>query len=122
MSVTGYAETLFGGLQADIKRVLTEYTRYILPNGRFGPVSHQGKSENFTAYYVNSTTPTSTGVEFSIVHGIGRAPYLAQVVIALDQVGVYAPVLKNSRAPDAMRVYFTAEAGSTNMPFSLLLE
>lgn len=121
VSVPGYVESLLGGLQQDVKRVLTESFRYVLPNGKFGPVAHQQKSENFQAYYVTSTTATSTG-EFSIVHGLGRVPYFFLVVGDLSAIGSGVPVLRVSRAADGQRVYFKAEAGSTNMPFSVLLE
>lgn len=119
MSTPGYVESLLGGLEA--KRALTEVFRYVLPNGRFGPVDHQTKSESFQAYYVNSTTDTSTG-EFSIVHGLGRTPYLAIPVLNLGSSATKLPVLTVSRPADGQRVYLKADAGSTNALFSLLLE
>ena len=121
MAVPGFAESLIGGLPIDVKRALTEVLRYIIPNGRFGPVEHQTKSESFQAYYVNSTSDPSTG-EFSIVHGMGRTPYLAVPVLSLESSGTTLPVLRVSRPADGQRVYLRADAGSTNAPFSLLLE
>lgn len=121
MAVPGFVEALLGGLTADVKRALVEVFRYVLPNGRFGPISHQTKSESFQAYYVNSTTDSSTG-EFSIVHGMGRTPYLGVMVVDLGAVGARTPILTVSRLADAQRVYLKADAGSTNAPFSLLLE
>lgn len=121
MAVSGYLESLLGGLPADVKRVLTEAFRYVLPNGRFGPIEHQTKSESFQAYYVTSTTATSTS-EFSIVHGMGRTPYLAVRLLDVGSSNTGDPVLRVPRPADAQRVYLKADAGSTNMVFSLLLE
>ena len=121
MAITGYVESLLGGLEGNTKRVLTEAFRYVLPNGKFGPVDHQTKSESFQAYYVNSTSATSTG-EFSIQHGMGRTPYLAVPVLALDVIGARMIPLTVTRAADSQRVYLKTEAGSTSAPFSLLLE
>lgn len=121
MAQIGFVTSLLGGLDAGLKRALTEIFQYILPNNRFGPVAHQTKSESFQAFYVNSTTAASTS-EFSILHGIGRTPYVAVPVIPLDQVGAKTVLLTVSRAADAQRVYLKADAGSTNAPFSLLLE
>lgn len=120
MSVPGYAESLFGGLATDIKRVFTEYSRYVLPNGRFGPVTHQGKSENFQAYYVLSTTASTANDEFSVVHGLGRTPYLAIQVLPLDQIGAKQVRLEVTRAADGQRAYFRSPEVSA--PLALLLE
>lgn len=121
MALPAFAEALFGGLESATKRVLTEFVRYALPNGRFGPIEHQTKSESFQAYYVISTTASDTG-EFSVVHGMGRAPYLTVPVMPLDSTGVMLPVLRVTRAADNQRAYFKADAGSTNAVFALLLE
>ena len=121
MAVSGFAESLLGGVEPGLKRVLTELVRYVLPNSRFGPVDHQTKSESFQAYYVNSTTASSTG-EFNIVHGMGRVPYLALAVLPLDSSLTAFPVLRVTRPADGQRVYLKADPGSTNTPFTLLLE
>lgn len=121
MAVPGYTEALLGGLPSDVKRVLTELMRYVLPNGRFGPIDHQTKSESFQAYYVNSTSGGSTS-EFSIVHGMGRTPYLALPVMPLDVVGARTIPLTVTRAADGQRVYVKTEAGFTSAPFTLFLE
>lgn len=121
MAVTGFAESLLGGLPTDLKRVLTELVRYVLPNGRFGPVEHQTKLESFNAFYIMSTTATSTS-EFSVVHGLGRTPYLAIPALTLESSNHMLPVLRCSRPADGQRAYFKAEAGSTNARFTLIVE
>lgn len=120
MSETGYAESLLGGLDQDLKRVLTELVRYIIPKNRFGPVDHQEKSINFEAYYLNSTTPASSNTEFSILHGLARVPSVIVPVLALDQVNAQVIPLQVSRAADASRVYL--KSPSTSAAFSVLVE
>jgi hypothetical protein len=121
MAVPAFIESLLGGVEANLKRVLTEAFRYALPNGRFGPVENQTKSESFQAYYMVSTTASDTG-EFSIVHGMGRVPYLAIPVLPVDSSGTVLPVLQTTRPADGQRLYFKAHAGSTGLPFALLVE
>jgi hypothetical protein len=121
MAVPAFIESLLGGVEANLKRVLTEAFRYALPNGRFGPVENQTKSESFSAYYQESTTPSDTS-EFSIVHGMGRLPYLAVPVLRIDSSGAMLPVLRVTRPADGQRVYLKCDAGSTSMPFALLVE
>jgi hypothetical protein len=121
MAVSAFIESLLGGVEANLKRVLTEAFRYALPNGRFGPVENQTKSESFSAYYQESTTPSDTS-EFSIVHGMGRLPYLAVPVLRIDSSGAMLPVLRVTRPADGQRVYLKCDAGSTSMPFALLVE
>ena len=111
---------MLGGLDATVKRVLTDVFRQLIPNWRFGPVSHQAKSENFQAYYVTSTTSSTANDEFSIVHGLGRIPYLAVPVLPLDQVGAKTVRLQVARAADAQRVYL--KSPESTAVFSLLLE
>lgn len=121
MAALGGVLAELGGLDVDTKKVMTNTFTYLVPNQQFGPVEHQKKAENFRAYFVNSTTAASTG-EFSILHGLGRTPYLAVPVLALDQVGARTVPLTVTRAADGQRVYVKTEAGFTNAPFSLLLE
>ena len=120
MATSQYAEALLGGLPADIKRALTELFRYVLPNGRFGPVDHQVKSESFQAYYVNSTTSSTVNDEFTIVHGLGRAPYLLVPVLPLDVVGAKTVRLEVTRAADSQRIYLKSPEASA--PISVLVE
>jgi hypothetical protein len=121
MAIPGYVEALLGGLEANTKRALTEVFRYVLPNGKWGPVDHQTKSESFQGYYVSSTTASSTG-EFSIVHGMGRTPYLCIPIVPLDVVGARSIPLTVTRAADGQRIYLKTEAGSTSAACFLYLE
>ena len=98
---------------------MTEAFRYVLPNGKFGPVAHQVKLESFNAFYVTSTTAASTG-EFSVVHGMGRIPYLVQQVLPLDVIGAQIVPLEVSRAADASRLYL--KSTSTSAVIHLIVE
>ena len=120
MATPGYVESLVGGLDATVKRALTEVFRYVLPNGKFGPVEHQTKSESFQAYYVRSTTSSTTNNEFSILHGMGRTPYAAVPVMDLGSTGEQFLGLTVTRSADAQRVYLRST--SVSAPFVLLLE
>ena len=120
VSQIGFVESLLSGLETTTKKSLTEVFRHLVPNAQFGPVDHQEKALNFQAYYLNSTTPSSSNTEFSIPHGLGRTPYLVLPVLALDQVGAQIIPLTMSRAADSQRVYFTSP--STSAAFSILVE
>lgn len=119
MAALGGIEAELGGLPTDLKKALSAVFRYLVPNLRHGPVGHQDKSENFQAYYLTSTTAGSTG-EFSIAHGLGRTPYLAIPVLALDSVGAEIVPLEVSRAADNQRVYL--KSSNTNRVFTILVE
>src|SRR3990167_10707918 len=95
--------------------------RYVLPNGKFGPPDHQTKSESFQAYYVRSTTASTSNDEFSILHGMGRIPYAGVPVLDLGSTGERLLGLTVTRAADAQRVYFRSTSVSTPFVFLFLL-
>lgn len=100
---------------------MTEVLRALVPFLRFGPVDHQTKAENFASFTVVSTTATSTA-EFSVVHGMGRAPYRAMPVLDLNSSGMETIPLRVTRPADASRLYLKTSAGSTGAVFALQLE
>lgn len=100
---------------------MTEVFRALVPFLRFGPVEHQQKAENFASYAIVSTTATSTG-EFSVAHGLGRAPYRAMPVLDLNSSGMSLVSVYVSRPADASRIYLKADAGSTGKVFALQIE
>lgn len=121
MAQLGGLEGLIGSLPADTKRVMTEILRALVPYLRFGPIEHQQKAENFASYAVISTTATSTG-EFSIAHGMGRAPYRAMPILDLNSSGMELVPLRVTRPADASRIYLRTFAGSTGIVFALQIE
>jgi hypothetical protein len=111
---------ILGGLPTDLKRTMTELVTAWAPNLRAGPVEHQVKLENFARYYVNSTTNSTANDEFTVVHGMGRAPYAMRAVLPLDQIGAKTVRLEVSRAADATRLYLKSPEASA--PITLELE
>lgn len=119
-----------GGLRALVKGIPDPTTRAIMVqfveqafgNLTFGAVDAANKkATNFQMYHQPSTTAGSTG-EFSVVHGMDRKPQLAIPVLDLSQPGAKIVQLEVVRAADSRRIYLKAAAGSTNAPFSLLVE
>ena len=121
MASLGGIESLLGSLPVDTKRVFTEVFRALVPFLRFGPVTHQQKAENFAGYTLVSTTASDTG-EFTVAHGLGRAPFRLMPSLDLNSSGMELPILRVSRPADASRIYLKASAGSTNKVFSFYLE
>ena len=119
MARIGELESLLGGLETQARRVLIQVMRALAPNLRFGPVDHRTKAENFSQYFVVSTTAASTG-EFSIEHGMGRTPYLAHPILDLTDSNARLVPLDVTRAADSHRVY--VKSSLTNARFGLLLE
>ena len=121
MASLGGLEALIGSLPADTKRVMTELLRALVPFLRFGPVEHQDKAENFAGATLVSTTATSTS-EFSIQHGLGRAPFRFMPCLDLNSSGMELVNVRVSRPADASRIYLRAEAGSTGKVFAFYVE
>lgn len=122
MATSSYLKSLFGGLPADLKLALTRAGEYILDrNLRFGPVEHQGRTENFAGVYLTSTTAAVTNTEFSIVHGLGTAPNVYFQVGKPNAVNSqWVGDLRVTRAADGNRLYFAS--ASTGLVFSLYVE
>jgi hypothetical protein len=119
MANPSYLKSLYGGVDPVLRRALGLTWDYILGNLRFGQPEDQTRSENFQAYFYSVTTPAVANTEFTIAHGLGRAPYLLIPVLALD-VNAQLVRLTVSRAPDAARVYL--KSPDTNAPVTILLE
>lgn len=120
MANASYVESLLGGIDRDLRAAFKRVHDYILTNLRFGPATHQTRASNWQAYYLTSTTPADANVEFSVVHGLGKAPYLLIPVLPLDRVGAATINLQVTRAADANRVYLRSP--STNVPVWILCE
>ncbi len=120
MADIGYVRSLLSGVEdRTLQSVLVQVFEHVLDNMRHGPVAHQTRAENFQAYYLNSTTATSTG-EFNVAHGLGYAPQTLIQVLDLTQPGARQIPLEVSRAADGVRVYL--KSTSTSAPFSVMVE
>jgi hypothetical protein len=120
MATPGYIDSLVGNLEAPLRAALVRVFDYVLRNLRFGPVTHQARTENFQAYYLTGTTPATANTEFSIAHGLGRVPYVLIPVLSLDSVNQAIVPLAVSRAADASRVYLTSS--STSAAIAVMVE
>lgn len=120
MASAGYVDRLLTAVETGLQRVLKEVFRYILTSLRFGPFEHQTRCENFQAYYLEGTTPATANQEFSIVHGLSRAPYLVVPVMPLNAVGARIVPLEVSRAADATRIYLKSSVASA--PITVIIE
>ena len=120
MANPSYVEALLGGLDRDLRSAFKRAHDYILTNLRFGPAVHQTRATNHQLYYLTSTTPTTANQEFTIAHGLGRAPYLLLPVLPLDRAGAATINLQVTRAADANRVYLRSP--STNVPVWMMVE
>lgn len=122
MADKGYVLTLLRGIpDARTQSVLKEVFTHVLDNLRLGVPEHQTRAENMQQYWLQSTTATSTS-EFSVQHGLVQTPRYALMVLELDRPGSKAGGLTVSRAADGSRIYLKADAGSTNVPVTLLVE
>lgn len=121
MASLGGLEAIIGSLPADTKRIMQELLRAWVPFSRFGPVDHQQKAENFAGVTLISTTASDTG-EFSIQHGLGRAPFRLMPSLDLNSSGMELVNVRCSRPADASRIYLKAIAGSTNKAFAIYVE
>lgn len=123
MASSSYAKSLIGGLSADIRAAFSRVFELILDGGvRFGAVDANVRAENLSGVFLSSTTASSTGVEFSVAHGLGTTPRFVMQVLRPSAVNAtYIADLKISRAADASRVYFTS-ASVTSTPFYLYVE
>ena len=122
MADLGYLTRQLAGIEdAKTKAVLTNIFTYLLQNLRLGVPAHHVRAENLQAYWQESTTASDTS-EFSIAHGLQSAPHYAIPVLALDQPGATFVPLQVSRAADGRRIYLKVPAGSTAVPFTLLVE
>ncbi len=121
MATSGFIDSLFGGVEASLKRALKQAFSYVLDgNLRFGHAEHQTRAENFGMFFMTSTTSAVADAEFSVSHGMGRTPYLLMPVLPLDAVGSKTVRFEVSRAADGNRVYL--KSPETNAPIAFLLE
>ena len=114
--------TLLAGIQDPTTRtVLEQVFEYTYGNLRLGEPAHQTRAVNGQFYWLQSTTASDTN-EFSVVHGLTTPPAFAWLVLDSNRVGDTLPLITISRVADSRRVYFKAAAGSTNMPFTILVQ
>ncbi len=122
MADIGYVRGLLRGVKdLPTRNALEQIFEHVLGNLRWGVPENQTRAVNGQWYWQSSTTATSTS-EFSILHGLPDKPAYAIPVLELDKPGSKAGFLTVSRAADGKRFYVKADAGSTGVPFTVLIE
>ena len=114
MAHRSYVESLLGPLPTDQRTVWKRVWDYVLTGLQFGPPVHQTRAMNHQSYYLTATTPATANQQFSIPHGLGRTPYLAIPVLALNSSCALVP-LSVPRQADAQRVYLASSSTSATV-------
>lgn len=120
MADASYIKSLFGATSDEVKKAADQAFTYLLSNLKVGPLNAGRRALNFQWYWLTGTTHATANTEFSIAHGLGRAPNVVLPVLALDQVGSQLVPLTVSKAPDATRIYL--KSSSTGVAITLLVE
>lgn len=120
MANAPYVETLLAGLPAEVKKALKQAFDYVLVNLRLGRCAPGTRAENLQIYAVEGRTHATPETEFSIAHGLGRAPYLLVPVLALDTENAELVPLRVTRAADAARIYLASSVADA--PIRVLIE
>ena len=112
MAKSSFMDTLTGGLDANVRRVLRTVSEYFFNNLRWGVPDDSARSENFQSYCFSVTTPAVAGTEFSIRHGLNMTPVSLIPVLNLANVGEQMVPLTVTRAADASRFYLSSTSTS----------
>jgi hypothetical protein len=116
----GYVQSLINRLDDKVRVSLNYVFDHVLDNGQIGPIEHGKKAINFRFYRLDATTSTAANTEFSIIHGLGVAPFHVLPLLPLTSSGVQMVRLKVTRAADASRLYLSSP--DTNAAISVLVE
>jgi hypothetical protein len=120
MADISYIKSVFGSTPDAVKKAAEQAFTYLLNNLTLGGVDVGRRAKNFQWYWLQGTTSSNANAEFSIAHGLGKAPLVMLQVAPLNEVGAQVVPLTVSRAADASRVYL--RSSSTSAPITLLVE
>lgn len=121
MAELGSIELKLGSLKDEgLKGVLLSIFRTLVKDVRFGRAVDGDPSQNFGGGFFVGTTHAVANTEFSIVHTLGRIPYLIVPVLPLSVVNAKIPRLTVTKAADANRVYLSSP--DTSAAFYIYLE
>jgi hypothetical protein len=125
MATSSFARTLIGGLEADIKKALSDVFDYLLNNTlAFGPIeanAAQTKTTNFAGRYVKVVTSGTASQEVAVAHGLGRTPNVMWEVASPRVVNsVLSLNVSFTRAADENRFYVAS--ASTGVTFWVYVE
>ena len=117
-----YVRNFLSGFDTALKTALNSIFEYVLGNLRLGRPTTTGnnRAENLQWYYYEARTHAVANTEFSIAHGLARAPYAVIPFLNPQLEGATLPTLAIPRVADARRVYFSSP--TTDVAFSFYLE
>lgn len=113
MATSSHVKSLIGGVDAQLKRALTECFDYVFNNSfAFGPIDAdqpQTKTTNFYGRYIKVTTSATANQQVAVAHGLGRTPNVMMQVVSPRIVNSrFVGDLTNARAADENRLYLTS--------------
>ncbi len=120
MADKGTVELILNTLPTAQRRPIGDAIKHVMETWRQGQPDDGDRATNGQLYIRSSTTPSTAGTEFSIVHGLGSAPTAIYPVLFLDSTVHQLVPLQVSRAADATRIYL--KSTSTNAAFSVWVE
>ena len=120
MANTSYVNGKLAPFAGAQKSALTSIFDYVLKDIRFGRCDPGGGIQNLPLYGLEGRTHATPDSEFSIAHGLGRAPYLLIPVLALGTVNQELVPLKVTRVADAERIYLSSSVADA--PFRIVVE
>lgn len=120
MASKGYVESLINRLDQTVRTSLKYAFEHVLDQGQIGGIGHQEKAINFRWYRLDGTTSSNANEEFSIVHGLGLAPFHLLPLVPLTSSGTQLVRLRVTRAADASRIYLSSP--DTGAAFTILAE
>lgn len=101
--------------------IMIRFAEYLAGNLTFGAIDPDSpKAKNFQSYHVTSTTAAASTSEFTIAHGMDRAPQIAFLTLDLSQPGAKIVPIEVTRAADSRRLYLRST--STGCLVSFLVE
>lgn len=120
MADKGTVELLLNALPPAQRRPIGDAIKHVIDTWRLGQPDEGKRATNGQLYLRSSTTPSTAGTEFSIVHGLGAAPTAIYPVLFLDSTANQMVPLQVSRVADASRIYL--KSSSTSAVFHCWVE
>ena len=117
MADKGFISAILNSLDASVRKPLYQAFEHTLDSFKLGGNT---KALNFAWYRVEGTTAATVWGEFSIEHGLGRAPSKLIPVMDLTAINSRLVNLQVTRAPDASRLYLASD--STSAAFVAFVE
>lgn len=115
-----YVRSLLGGLEAGLRAAFVLIFEYLFANLRLGrPSTTARRSENLQWYYYEAITDAVANTEFSIEHGLARAPFTLIPHLNLQIKNAKMVRLTVPRVADTRRVYLSSPDTSATISFYL---